>query len=169
MKNKILLLVSALGLLVSCNNDDNNNSDSSSSPVGTYRMTAFTISEAQDLNGDGTASVNQMSEMDCMNESFMTLNADHTFTYDDKGIDISFDGENETIACYDDGDVTGSWSVTGNVLTLTYTFEGEEVVDMYTVSGSTITMTVPDGEAVGMVEGNPVYVAADIQAVYTKQ
>ncbi|ESU28695.1 hypothetical protein FLJC2902T_12860 [Flavobacterium limnosediminis JC2902] len=170
MKNKFLLLVACLGVLSSCNNDDNGGNNSTTNPVGTYKLTAFNISEAQDLNGDGTPSVNQMSETACLNESYMTLNADNTFTYDDKGIEIIMNGESESIGCYEDGDVTGTWSVSGTTLTLTYSFDGDVYNDVYAVSGSTITLTVPDGEAIGTTEqGAPVYVTTDINAVYTKQ
>lgn len=167
MKNRILLLVAGFGLLVSCNSDDS--SSDAVNPVGTYRLTAFNISEAQDLNGDGTASVNQMNETACLNDSFLTLNANNTFVFDDKGIEIGFDGENETVDCYDDGDVEGTWSVSGNAISFTYTFDGDVITDTFTLSGSTLTMTVQDGEVVGMSGGNPVYVTADISAVYTKQ
>lgn len=170
MRNKILLLVVGLGMLWSCNKDDDNDNGSSGSIAGTYKLTAFNISVAQDLNGDGTASVNQLSETACFNNSFMTLNSNNTFVYDDKGVEITSDGMDDVIDCYDDGDVTGSWSVSGNTLTLNYSFGGAPVTDTYTISGSTITLSVPDGEVVGTTSsGDPVYVTADIQAVYTKQ
>lgn len=170
MKNKILLLIAGLGILTSCNKDDDNNNGSSGSISGTYKLTAFNISVAQDLNGDGTASINQMSETACFNNSFMSLNENNTFVYDDKGVEITSDGMNDIIDCYDDGDVTGTWSVSGNTLTLNYSFGGSSITDTYTVSGSTITIAVPDGDVVGTTSaGDPVYVTADIHAVYTKQ
>lgn len=171
MKRKLLLAFVSLGILSSCNNDDNNDGGSSSGSIaGTYKLTAFNISAPQDLNNDGTPSVNQMNETACFNNSFMTLNADNTFVYDDKGLDIVTDGVNELIECYDDGDVTGTWSKSGNVLTLTYTFDGDSYSDDYTVSGSTITLMVENGSVVGTTSaGDPVYVTADFSAVYTKQ
>lgn len=168
MKNRIFGLLTAIGLLISCNSDDSNNSNSGN-PVGTYKLTAFNISEPQDLNGDGTASVNQMNETNCLNESYLIVNADNTFSFDDKGVEISFDGENETVSCYDDGEIIGTWTSSGNTVTFTYSVGGDVVTDTLVMSGSTLTITVPDGEVVGMSGGNPVYVTTDLQLVYTKQ
>ena len=53
---------------------------STSSVVGTYLLTAFNTSIPTDLNGDGTASTNQMSETSCFNNSLFVLNSNNTFT-----------------------------------------------------------------------------------------
>ena len=52
-------------------------------------MTAFNSSIPTDLNGDGSASTNQMNETNCFNGSFITLNSNNTFVADSKGIDIN--------------------------------------------------------------------------------
>lgn len=151
-------------VITGCSKNDDAPTENAS-PVGTYRLTAFNISQAQDLNGDGTSSVNQLNESTCLNNSFLTLNANNTFTYDDKGIEITFNGTDDEITCYDDGDVSGTWSINGSVLTLT----SNGMDDTYTLSGNTITISVPDSDVVGMSGGNPVYVTADLSVVYIKQ
>lgn len=171
MKKTIFFLVFGIGLLASCNNDDNNSSSNASANInGTYKLTAYNISAPQDLNNDGTPSVNQMDETACFNDSFLTLNADNTFVYDDKGLDIVTDGVNDVIDCYNDGQVSGTWSLSGNALTLTYLIDGETFNDHLTVSGTTIKIMVEDGDIVGTTSaGDPVYVTADFTVVYTKQ
>lgn len=121
-------------------------------------MTAFNISQAQDLNGDGTSSANQMNESIYLNSCFLTLNANNTFTYDVKGIEITFDGTNDQITCYDDGDVSGTWSINGSVLTLT----SGGIDNTYSFSENTITISVPDSDVFGTNGRNPVYVIADL-------
>ncbi|MCD8518896.1 MAG: lipocalin family protein [Flavobacterium sp.] len=64
----------------------------------------------------------------------------------------------------------GTWSLSGNQLSITYTEAGEQFTDVYTVSGSTLTLSITDGEIVGTTSGgDPVYLDADIDIVFTKQ
>ncbi len=138
--------------------------------AGTYLMTAFNSSVPTDLNNDGTRSTNQMNETNCFNGNTMILNSDNTFTATSKGIDIETNGTNETITCFVDPNITGTWSLSGNQLTLTYTEAGEQFTDVYTVSGSTLTLNITDGEIVGTTSGgDPVYLDAEIDIVFTKQ
>ncbi|WP_177734680.1 MULTISPECIES: lipocalin family protein [Flavobacterium] len=138
--------------------------------TGTYLMTAFNTSVPTDLNGDGTPSTNQMNETNCFNNSLLVLNANNTFTASSNGIDIVSDGVTETMECFTDPNLTGTWTLTGTTLSLTYTDEGETYTDNYTVSGSTITASVEEGQVVGTAnDGSPVYLTATISIVYTKQ
>ena len=136
--------------------------------VGNYKLTAFNTSIPTDLNGDGTASTNQLSETNCLNNSFVALNANNTFTADSKGIDIDI---NNNIACFTDPDFTGTWVLNGNILSLTYTDGPDTITDNYIVNGNTFSATLNDGQVVGVeqVSGEPVYLTCDITIIFTKQ
>lgn len=166
MKFLNLLAIFTLVITGCSKNDDEDVAPAPvATPVGTYKLTAFNVSTAQDLNGDGTSSVNQMNESICLNNSFLVLNADNTFAYNDKGIEITSDGVTDEITCYNDGNITGTWSINGSVLTL----NSNGTMETYTYTGNTISITVPDSDVVGMSGGNPVYVTADLSVIYTKQ
>lgn len=138
--------------------------------VGTYLMTAFNISVPQDLNGDGTASVNQMNETTCFDNNTLIINANNTFSSTSKGLDINIDGPVAVLECYTDPTITGTWSQSGNNITFTYVDGGQTYTDVFILNGNTLTITIPDGEVVGSANGGePVYLTADISVVYTKQ
>lgn len=138
--------------------------------VGTYLMTAFNISEPQDLNGDGTTSINQMNETSCFNNNTLIINSDNTFSSTSKGLDINIDGPVAILECYTDPTITGTWSQNGNNVTFTYVDGGQTYTDIFVLTGNTLTMTIPDGEVVGSASGGePVYLTADISVIYTKQ
>lgn len=140
--------------------------------AGTYLLTNFNTSVPTDLNGDGTASTNQINETSCLANSILTLNANNTFSSDSKGIDIGLDLNTgvSTIECYDDPPITGTWSLSGNQLTFTYIDEGVPTSDVFTVSGNTLSYTVQSGQVVGTASGGePVYLTSDITLIYTKQ
>ena len=141
-----------------------------SSVVGIYLLTAFNTSIPTDLNSDGTASTNQLSETNCYNNMLLTLNSNNTFVANSKGIDIVSNGTTETMSCFTDPDDTGTWSLVGNTLTLT-TAATPPVVETYTVSGNTISATANNGQVVGYdtVTHSPAYLTCNITIVYTKQ
>ncbi|MGC4039737.1 MAG: lipocalin family protein [Flavobacterium sp.] len=149
------------------------------SVAGNYKLTAFNTSVPTDLNLDGTASTNQMNETTCMNNMFLTLNANNTFSADSKGTEIDMDidvatGEIvQTIQCFSEAALTGTWSLSGTTLSLTYIDPdtGTPATDNFTVIGNTLQATLHDGQAVGTVMpgGEPVYLTCDITSIYTKQ
>lgn len=137
--------------------------------AGSYLMTAFNTSVPTDLNNDGTASTNQMGETNCFNNNTLILNADNTFTATSKGVDIITTGTVATFDCFTDPSITGTWTLTGSTLSLTYTDAGEQNVDVFTVSGNTLTMTISQGEIVGTSSSNvPVFLTSNIDIIYTK-
>ena len=135
--------------------------------VGTYKLTAFNTSVPTDLNNDGTSSTNQLSETTCYNNSFMTLNANNTFSADSKGVEIDL-GTN-ALECFTDPVIIGTWSVSGSTLTTTYVDGGTTYTDTFTISGNTLTYNINGGEVVGTAGGTPVYLTSNIQIIYTKQ
>jgi len=174
IKSILTLLVLTLAFMTtSCDNEPIdpaiNIGSGGSGVTGTYYMTAFNSSIPTDLNGDGTASVNQMNETNCFTGSFITLNSNNTFVANGKGLDINIDGTTSTIECFDDGNFTGTWVLVGNQLSITYLDEGVEYTDVATLSGNTIVSTVEDGEVVGTTSGGePVYLTSNLQIIYTK-
>ena len=158
------------------NNGGGNNGGGNSSVVGSYKLTAFNTSVPTDLNLDGTASTNQMDEISCLNNSFLTINANNTFTSDAEGVDIEVTVDNngvevESIVCYEDAQIAGTWVLNGNTITFTYTEEGEVYSDTFTIQGNTLKYVLEDGQVVGVEEnsGAPVYLNSDITLIYTKQ
>lgn len=139
--------------------------------VGSYLLTAFNTSVPTDLNGDGTSSTNQLNETTCLNNSFLTINANNTFSTDSKGLEIivGSGGGVDEVACFEDALITGTWSLTGNQITFTYTDEGEVYNDTFTVNGNTLTFTIEDGDIVGYAGGAPAYLTSDITFIFTKQ
>jgi hypothetical protein len=144
-----------------------NNGGSGSAITGTYILTAFNTSVPTDLNNDGTSSINQMSETNCLNNSLLTLNTNGTFTADTKGVEI--DLNTTQLACFVDPDINGTWTLQGNTLRLSYTEGGVPYTDEYTVVGNTLVMFIEDGSIVGTTGGNPIYLNSDITFIYTKQ
>jgi hypothetical protein len=139
--------------------------------AGTYLLTAFNTSVPTDINNDGTSSTNQLNETTCFDDMLLVLNANNTFTANSKGIEIVFNGTVEEVGCFSDPNVTGTWVLNSNTLSLTYTDVGVEYTDDYIVNGNTISATAADGEIVGTETGTgaPVYLTSDITIVYTKQ
>ncbi|MBP9849265.1 MAG: lipocalin family protein [Flavobacterium sp.] len=173
IKSSVKFLILSIALVtVSCDIepiDPAIDISASSSVTGTYYMTAFNSSIPTDLNGDGTASTNQMDETNCFNGGFITLNGDNTFVANSKGIDINIDGATSTIECFDEGNFTGTWALSGNQLSITYLDEGVEYTDVATLSGNTIVSTVQNGEVVGTTSGGePIYLTSNLQIVFTK-
>ncbi len=136
------------------------------SVAGTYRMTAFNTGIPTDLNHDGTTSTNQMLETTCYNNSSLIINANGTFTATSKGVDVS---TSNTLECYTDADVTGTWVLSGTVLVLTYTEAGAPVVESFSVSGNSLTYSMPLGEIVSTTSTNAaVYLNSSFNIVYTR-
>jgi len=155
---------------VSCDNEPVDSLISGSSNViGTYYMTAYNSSILTDLDDDGIESTNQMDETNCYTGSFITLKIDGTFIASNKGPYINSDGGISTIECFNDGDYSGTWTLSGTQLTMVYLYWGVEVTDVVTLSNNTIVSSVEDGEVIGITSGGEYeYLTSNIQIVYTK-
>lgn len=89
--------------------------------VGNYLLTSLTSSNATDINGDGILSNNVLSETVCFNDSFFEVLANNSFSIDSKGVTINNSSGVQTVTCSVNADKTGSWVLTGTVLSLTTT------------------------------------------------
>ena len=154
-----------------------NNGQPITNVVGTYKLTNFNTSVPTDLNGDGVKSTNQLNETSCFNNSFLVINTNHTFAADSKGIeiDINVDGVTgaitQTIACFEDPPISGTWTKAGNVITFSYTENGDNITESFNIVGNTLQLTINNGEVVGTEQttGAPVYLTSNITLIYTKQ
>jgi hypothetical protein len=166
-----LLFITTLFSISSCNiepldNDLLGNLINPTSVAGTYTMTAFNTGIPTDLNRDGTASTNQMLETTCFNNSIIVINPDGTFRATSKGVDIS---TSSTLTCFSDPDYTGTWTLNGTVLKLTFIDTGVVVNDLYSVSSNTLLYSVPQGQIVGTTSTNvPVFLNSSYNIVYTR-
>jgi hypothetical protein len=134
--------------------------------TGVYRLTAFNTSVPTDLNGDGTSVTNQMNEVPCFNNMLLTVNANNTYVANQRGVDIDLTGN--SYECYTDPDDVGTWVLNGNQITFT---SSDTSVDPYTftVSGNTLSATIPNGTVLDSTAGTIVEVTCDITFIYTKQ
>jgi hypothetical protein len=129
-------------------------------------LTSFNTDVRTDLNRNGVASSNQMTETTCFNNSFLTLNENNTFSLDRKGVDISV---TNTLQCFTDPILTGTWVRSGSKLILSYTDGAEQFTDEYTISGNTLTIRDEQGIIVDIPITTPVFLSSGITQVYTKQ
>lgn len=166
-----LLFISTLITFTSCNiepldSDLLGNIINPTSVAGTYRMTAFNTGIPTDLNNDGTASTNQMLETTCFNGNILTINPNATFTSTSKGVDVS---ASATLTCYSDPNITGTWVLNGTVLKLIYMEGNVETTDLYSVSGNTLTHSVPLGQIVSTTSTNiAVFLNSSYNIIYTR-
>lgn len=133
--------------------------------VGTYKLTAFNTVPATDLNGDGTSHTNQMDEVSCFNNSFLVINANNTYNADSSGVDLGIPSGYE---CFTDPDDVGAWVLVGNQLTFT---SSDITIDptTFTVSGNTLSYTLPAGTVLTEEAGVVIEITADLTLIYTKQ
>ena len=148
----------------------NTNNGTGNSIFGTYIMTAVNTSVPTDLNGDSIESTNQMNETSCFNNNNIILNSNNTFSSTSKGVDIDLTTIPGTIECYEDPIVSGTWSISGDRISLSYFLGSELFVDEFIINGNTLTLTALDGQIVGTTStGEPVELDGDINFIYTKQ
>lgn len=177
---KILLNLLALSLLItSCESDDDNNS--SSDLQGTWKLTAWNVANAIDLNGDGTVSTNMLDEMNCYNNETITFgNSTATATttsYADIEAELVTGSDTEysyIIDCVSEiNSDTATYVVNGNTVTITTTYEedGETYEDILvaTKSGNTLSFVVEEGLYIEESDSFDVVVNQDLTFIYTKQ
>ena len=135
------------------------------SVVGTYKLTAFNTSTPTDLNGDGITATNQMTETTCFNNMMLIINANNTYTANQKGVELDLSGG---YTCFTDPDDSGTWVQSGNQITFV---SSDTTIDptTFTISGNTLSYTLPDGTTYTDDNGTIVEITCDITFVYTKQ
>lgn len=138
------------------------------SVVGNYRLTAHNTSVPTDLNGNGTASVNQMLETSCFNNSSATINANGTFSAVDNFPDLTSVAGVSGIVC-DTDNYNGTWTLVGNTITFTYNTAGTTIVDIATFANNAFTFVDTNSDFINVVNNQFVFVTGNIQNIFTKQ
>ena len=137
--------------------------------TGSYVMAGFYTSIPTDLNNDQNASVNQMDETACFNNNILTLNTDQTFRKTSKAVDIVTTAGVASLSCAVNPEVTGTWTLAGNTLTLSYTLAGTQTTEVFNLTGNKLVSNIKQGKIVGTSNANvPVFLTADIDVFYTK-
>jgi hypothetical protein len=167
---KVLFIALFSGLILSCSSSD---SSSSTSVAGTWKLTSFTTVGAVDANNDGNATTNFMNETGCYNNSTIVLNSNNTAIGTLNELELNLDlvaGSTTqyeyTSICNDGIPSTGTWTQSGNNVSIT--LDGE--TEVLTKSGNTITLTIPEFTEVP-TESNGVisYTYYGATLVFTKQ
>ena len=139
MKKLLSLLAIAL-LVLSCSGDD----DGDGAEVGlegNYQLTTYTFNEAQDINFDGTASTNFFAELPCFT-AIATFNANGVFTSATDELVIEITPTGGTIDCGDPESLTGTWSLSGDNLSITA--DGETEVQEITLTATSFSYQIAD-------------------------
>lgn len=123
--------------LASCSDNDDDAPQNDNPFVGTYRIASWNAPVPQDLNADGTASANLITEYDCYDNAEITLNEDHTFTRTYSVVD-AFDGN---LTCQSGLVSTGNWVRNGQSIMLSNTDGGTEADNTYTFSADNQILT----------------------------
>lgn len=134
----------------------------------TYVLTAVNTSILTELNGNGAPSSNQMNETACYNNSTIVLNVNGTFKSDQKGVKINTTITPNTIDCFTDPIITGTWEIENNNLILTYTENSVPVVEIFIMEGNSVKLNIPSADVVSLVAGVPTELQSDVQLIYTK-
>lgn len=110
--------------------------------LGSYVLTEYNTSDPTNLNGDLIVSSNQMQEASCFNNNTLKINATHTFSFTTKGINVTQSVTLQSVECKDDLSVSGTWVLSGNILTLSYTFQGVAFIKQFMFDFTTYQRTL---------------------------
>lgn len=122
---KLLCTAVAAAMLLSCNSDDNNDNNNVS-VEGTWKLTRFELTEEVDLDNDGTASADLMSQTECFNNSTLVFDADATADFNIEGFEVDIqpveggaEGEYEYVVTCDGVETnTYTYTTSNNLVTV---------------------------------------------------
>jgi hypothetical protein len=140
---------------------------SGSSVVGNYLLTSVNTSFQTNLNGDTIISSNQMFETSCYNNSFLNILPNNTFSSDQTFPDINQAGTG--IQCLTEPDITGTWTFSNNILTLTYLDGTDTIIQPFNFINNTLSGLFDDVDVLNVVNGVPVFAPGNVTEIYTKQ
>lgn len=141
MKKKLLVLLSIVAIFYACSSDDDNNITPPSGEefIGTWQLTAITVSNAIDANNDGNTSTNLLDEVTCLQETFI-LNEGFTWTSNAVNVRLisAITGNLYNVSCSDPQATNGNWGVDNGRIFLV----GGNDTREFTVAGSEIIETI---------------------------
>lgn len=141
---------------------------------GTWKLTSWDSAEAVDVNNDGTASTDLLTEFDCYNNETMVFNSGGTgvnqsTSYAEISLDLvvgTTDSYEYSVDCIDEVETTSfTWTQSGNTITVTDEFN--EVYDL-TLDGNELSILIPEGFYAAN-EDFTVTTIQDVTFIYTKQ
>lgn len=172
---KIMSLLAITVLFAACSVDDDSNEEVVTSIEGNYKLTAFTTTNAYDLNEDGTASTDVLAETGCLDNNrfvFATNNRGEVVNANSLDVTLtpvegSTDEYEYTITCVDEPEFSAFvYNVEDDMVRVTSNGESFDGI----ISEDTITFTIEDGFNLEEEGPNgPVEISEDITLVYTKQ
>ncbi len=135
--HKYILSIITLTLLLSCSSDDTpEDSNNTDAIIGTWNLIELNISPDQDLDNDGTANSNLLTELACVSGT-LTFREDNTWSIAFNGVNItSITGDLFDIRCSNFTSTgSGTWELQNNQLTL---FQGFTTI-FYTLNDNRLT------------------------------
>lgn len=184
---KILILLTAPLFLFSCGGEDlddmslenfnsvNLQSDISVSQlVGYWKLSAMTADTLVDLDGDGTGNTNLLLETNCFDPMAVTFREDMTFTSVNARMDFRAGESNDKFACMGQNEVSGTWSIEGNTLTLNAYINGVDRTHTKELTLTDNTFSLPvykwesDQYVTSSSEGTAVSEVLIVELEYTK-
>jgi hypothetical protein len=168
---KKLALIALAAFAIACSDDDNDSATTVNASLdGTWKLTAFTLNEPVDLNGDNAATTNMIIESDCYDNSTIVFVSGTTATLNLQELDITLVatelGTDLAVDCIDSVPMVYTYTATDNSVT----FDGE-TVHTFTRSGNTLSVDLPTvaGVPVEGTDGEITYDFVGGTLVFTKQ
>ena len=135
--NNISLALAILILISSCSSDDTPaGSNDKDAIIGSWNLVELNITPDQDINNDGTANSNILSELNCVSGT-LTFREDNTWSLAFNGVNITaITGGLFDIRCANFTSTgNGTWQLQNNQLTL---FQGFTTI-FYTLNDNRLT------------------------------
>lgn len=141
--------------------------------AGTWKLTAWNSTNPVDINNDGTASTNLLTEFNCYNNETIVFNADNTGTinntsYADIELELVTGTTNTyeyTTTCIPEIEtIPMTWTQAGNLVAVN---DGSGAVNL-SLSGNQLSILIPAGFEAVSTDGM-VTVEEDLTFIYTKQ
>lgn len=144
-----------------CDPSDNSNGQSNARFAGTYKLTAWNAPVPVDMNQDGSASRNLMTESQCYHPSKIILDADRNYVRHEHYPQMESASCGETIS-------TGVWTAYGNTLKLLPSDGGEEMY-AYGEVNKNLTRSVTNYSYPVINDGITGSAYGDVNMVFTKE
>ncbi len=149
MKNYILIALASISL-IACSEDEStdetgNMDDTEVTLIGTWNVVEFTMQQALDVNGDGTASEDLLDEASCyINE--LTFTDEGSYAIRTSNLEfVQLGGGDFTVECNGTDTEVGTYILDGTTLT---TDEGttDEIEATIELSGNNLTVFGSDDD-----------------------
>lgn len=168
---KKLALIALAAFAIACSDDDNDSAASVNASIdGTWKLTAFTLDEPVDFNGDNAATTNLITESGCYDNSTIEFASGTNATLNLQELDITLTttelGTELAVDCIDATPMLFTYTVTENSVV----FDGE-TEQAFVRSGNTLSIHLPGvtGVPVEGTNGEITYDFVGATLVFTKQ